>query len=146
MPTKLRIEPSLIHDIHISVANAMKSHIVPVFLNDKSEAQTLDTSKIDLKTTAYTWVPEGQIPRKTIGKLPRCLGTEIITFHTWGYYGLFKPTLYEVFCGIYWALDKDWKKCKYFWLDSGNMGPESIIGNYHFCKCVLWPEESLNTK
>jgi hypothetical protein len=67
----------------------------------------------------------------------------IISFHSWGYYGFFKPSLQEVYSAIYNALGEDWRSVKYFWLDSGDMGTEHIIGDFQWCKCYLWSEDAL---
>lgn len=140
--TKTRVKPKLIHDISDELAVEMKSHFVPLLLKDHNLFETLDLRDVDLRKTAYTWVDS---PRQIVGILPPALGTKIMTFHEWAYFGFFKPSLYEVFCGIYWAFQENWKVYKYFWLDSEKMGTESIMGDYHFCNCILWEKNDLIT-
>lgn len=138
--TKNQVKPKLIHEISDELAVEMKNHLVPMFKSNQDIFETIDISDVDIKNSAYTWV---DAPRRIIGKFVPFFGTKIMTFHEWAYYGFFKPSLYEVFCGIYWAFQENWKVYKYFWLDSEKMNIESIMGDYHFCKCVLWKENDL---
>jgi hypothetical protein len=50
---------------------------------------------VDLFTIAYTWDPKRA--RKAVGLEQIC---DITTYHTWAYYGFFKPTISEVLAQI----------------------------------------------
>lgn len=94
---------------------------------------------VNRRDTAYIWEP-------ALGRPVRVYGDgvnrrEIITFHTWAHYGFFKPTLAEVM-GCINQFVPDWSPIRYVWLRSQNMGPDHIIGDCHWCRCVLFgPEE-----
>lgn len=136
---------NLIKDIPDNIAQEMYKELVPVInLNlQKRKGFTFENmSKIDPKNVAYTWVKEKLIPLN--GWLDGCLEhSTIISYHLWGFYGFFKPSLYEVYCAIYNALGDNWKDVKYFYLESNDMGTEHIIGNYHWCILHLWTKEGL---
>lgn len=94
---------------------------------------------IDLKGSSFTW-------EKKLGRLLRLyrggLDTvDIMTFHTWSYYGFFKPTLHEVYSAIAQFVP-DWSGIRFFeMLDSGSMDAKHIMGDYHWCRCRLYGKE-----
>jgi hypothetical protein len=143
-----RPKPELIKKISDELAQEMKNQIIPVFRHEKNQFDDgasvsvfTDMDKVHISNVAYTWIED--VPKDEIGTLFRNDASQIISFHEWAYYGFFKPSLYEVYCAINQAFGEDWKKFKYFWLDSGDMGTEHIIGDFHWCRCFVWEEDDL---
>jgi len=69
-----------------------------------------------LRNTAYTWDP------KTVGDpLNLILVGEDVSFHDWGYYGMFKPSIAEVLACIQ---DRIPKGVTHFWLDKDSVQKE----------------------
>lgn len=135
---KVIIEPKLIEDISDELVEEMRLHLVPIFkssrnaLSEPPVSTFVDMSKIHPKDVAYTWVED--VDKVEIGRLFLFDAVPIITYHRWGYHGFFKPSLYEVFCAIYRALGDEWKKVKYFWLDTASIGLGNLIGDYRRLK------------
>ncbi len=138
------IKPKMIHDIPDGLVLQMQDHLTPVFFkNNNAEAFIrLDLKDGDVKKQSFTW--ENDAPMEKIGLLPMAKCSTIMTFHTWAFHGFFKPTLYEVYCGIYLALEENWRKVTYFNLDIDPGPPcRNTMGPYHFCRCNLWSLKSL---
>jgi len=139
----------LVKDVPNELAEEMRRKLVPVVGYDQKDHKGYtfkNRENIPIKEIAYTWIEgnDKQFPRvKLNGFLGQVDAVPIISFHRWGYYGFFKPSLNEVYYAIYSAMGDKWNKIKYFWLDSGGMGPEQIIGNYQYCKLWLWGTDAL---
>jgi hypothetical protein len=50
---------------------------------------------VDPRRTAFTWDPKPTTPAEDLRTV-----TEVITYHTWAYYGFFKPSIAEVLAQI----------------------------------------------
>lgn len=99
------------------------------------------TEGVHGRDVAYTWEAKLGRPLKLyVGGLNE---VNILTFHTWGYYGFFKPSLAESL-GCIRQFVPEWREVRFFWLDSGNMGPEHIVGDFHWCRCKLFGPEMLD--
>jgi hypothetical protein len=69
------------------------ARIRPLIVRNGKRVYVTNTSLDDLKGIAFTWA-EG----KSVGNVAKDLESfhTIITYHTWAYYGFFKPTQAEV--------------------------------------------------
>lgn len=91
-----------------------------------------------LKRTAFTWSPKTR-PLSRAFKLEEVRTTK--TFHDWGYFGLFKPSLAEVFACIQ---DQDLKGITHLSLQSDQsegllVRPDANnINGYHQALCTLY--------
>ncbi len=139
----LQDEVNLIPEIDDSEIEEMLGHMAPVIHQEVGGSHgyfhIVDIEDVDRRKTAYTWEP----------KLGRCVGltwdglghTVIHTYHRYGYYGFFKPSLAEVLAQIRHVM-ADWTRVKYFMLDSNLFDTrnwrEFVVGNHHWCPCHLW--------
>lgn len=95
----------------------------------------LGISKIHPRRSSFLWDAKPTGERLTFGPLNN---VAIITFHTYGAPALFKPSLAEVYASIRRYLPETWTAVRYFCLQSENLGSEHIIGDCHWCKCILF--------
>jgi hypothetical protein len=82
---------------------------------------------VNLREIAFTWDPK---PAKKASGLEKL--ADIETFHTYGYYGLFKPSIAEVIAQIPWQYVS---KAAAF--ETG-IGDVVIDGNYHRTTTTLY--------
>lgn len=90
----------------------------------------------DARNVSYIWDAKLDGPTMMFDPMNTI---KIITFHEWSYYGFFKPSLAETLACIRKSV-VSWEHIRYFCIDSENMGPEHIIGNYHWAYCYLFGE------
>lgn len=139
----LEQQVKLIPDITDDEIEEMLGQIVPVVYQDiggrHGQFRAVDIEDVDRRKTAYTWEPK---LGREVGLSWNGFGTtSIITYHRWGYYGFFKPSLAETLAQIRYVMT-DWKLVKFFCLDtnlfdSGNWR-NFVVGQHHWCKCHLW--------
>jgi hypothetical protein len=135
---------SLIPEISDELVAEMQRTLTPVMykgnrLGSGGSFREIVTEGVDPRGVAFTWDPK--LGRKINLTWNGSNMTRILTYHTWGYYGLFKPSLAECFARFVTVLD-DWKKIGFFMLDTENMDKQNIIGKYQWCSCLLWgPDE-----
>jgi hypothetical protein len=144
-------KPKMIPDISDEDLETMMKIIKPVCLvcedglpesegvsGEGSYYREIITQGVDRRDIAFNWGPSlgrpVQIYRGGLNDI------QILTFHTWAYYGFFKPTLAEVYACIRQFVP-DWSKARFFWLDTYKMDGRNIIGDYHWSPCVLFGEE-----
>ncbi len=72
--------------------NARAERIKPIV---RFDGELRYIKSVDIRNVAYTWEPKS-------AKLAKDLTTllDITTYHTYGYHGLFKPSIAEVLCQI----------------------------------------------
>lgn len=103
----------------------------------------IDVGDVDRRGTSYIFSPKlGRPVQIYLGGLN---DRTILTFHTLAYYGMFKPTLAESLACIRRHVPA-WFLVRYFWLDSANMDHKNIVGNFYWCRCVLFGEEEANVQ
>jgi len=73
-----------------------------------------EMAPVDLKTIAFTWDPK---PKWQFARQMEVVAV-VETFHDWGYCGLFKPSLAEVYACIQGL---DLEGVTHFWLDRGSI-------------------------
>lgn len=141
----------LVKDIPADVVGEMRKKLVPVVDYDRKVGigyTFKNRENIPVGNMSYTWITDEhkEFPKvKLNGFLFREDATPIISFHSYGYYGFFKPSLREVYSAIYFAFSDDWDKVGYFWLDDmGYELNEMMLGEYHFCKLWLWDVNALS--
>ena len=120
-------ETKMIPDISDELIEKMAEQIKPVKAVERGRFRLIDIKDVGRRDTAFTWEPK-------LGKLVRIyeggLGCkDIMAFHTYAYYGFFKPTLAEVYACINQFVP-DWSMVRYFTMLSRDMGPEAILGDY----------------
>jgi hypothetical protein len=135
----------MFRDIDDETLKKMLAHLIPIteYNLDSGESFTFaHLENIKPKEDAYTWVKNEE--RKRVGILTRNRCQNTLMFSKWSFYGLFKPSLYEVCCSIYQWMGDDWKKVKYFWIDNTEqMGADHIIGDYQYARLILWTKHGL---
>lgn len=112
----------------------MRAKIEPLIRLDQKFYRIAGIEQVDSRMVAYTW------SAKPTGHPLYFTSTnrvELITYHTFGAPSLFKPSLAEVYAQIR-RMVPDWSMVKFFWLDSDNLDSSHIIGNCHWCRCVLF--------
>lgn len=131
-------KPNLIPDITDEQIREML-HIEPIMhvMGDKYAKLIYDNQTWkDIINNSYLWdVKEGDT--LWMDSLNR---VDFITYHTYGYYGFFKPSIREVYAQIR-ANVPNWHLVKYFCLFNEDVDVKNIIGPYHFCKCSLFGKE-----
>jgi len=136
-----KCKPSMIPKITDAKLEEMIKIIKPVKQVDDHRFREILTDGVDRRGVAYTWDPKlgrpVQIYRGGLNDVT------MMTFHTWAYYGFFKPTLAEAY-GCIRAFVPNWEDIRYFWLDSDNMDSRNIMGDYHWCPCILFGPEMTN--
>lgn len=117
----------------------------------KKDDQYFAIAPVDPRRVAFTWDP------KPVGDAIRRIEYKgwIRTYHNWGYYGFFKPSLAEVLAQIspYWLEDVEGSpRANAFWLDPESASGPQLLWNadehnpsgYH-CAAVallrIYPEE-----
>lgn len=135
MPPSLNLIPK-ISDEEIS---EMLQKITPLMIVDGKWGDALyqidGIENVATRDFAFLWdaKPKG---REHVFHFSRTF----ITYHTWAYYGFFKPTLAEVYAQIR-KLD-NWESFDFFALKS-DMQPSMIIDEYHWCFCKLFTKNDL---
>lgn len=134
-------KPKLVPDIEDDELEVMIQQIKPIALVNEYRYREIITDNVNRREVAYTWSPRlGRPLRLYRGGLNE---TKIVTFHTWAYYGFFKPTLAEAYACIRQFVP-DYSMVRYFYLDSEGMDRRNIIGDWHVCPCILFGDEQLN--
>lgn len=132
------VKPNLVPAISEERVNELRETIKPLYIKDE-RVYEIDITNIDNWKIAFTWEPK-LIERNFYIKRPLDSQT-IMTFHKWGYYGFFKPSLGEVYACINAAIPKEQiAHIKYFRLASEEVQLTHVIGNYHWCYCHLYGE------
>lgn len=131
----------MIPDISDSDLEEMLSMIRPVAQVENNRFREIITDGVDRRGVSYTWEPRlgrpVQIYRGGLNEV------SMATFHTWAYYGFFKPTLAETY-GCIRAFVPDWKLARFIWLNTTEMDRRNIIGDFHWCSAVLFGSEMTN--
>lgn len=130
-------KPKMIPDISDEDIEEMLKQIRPVQWKDDCFHEIL-TDGVNRRETAYIWEPK--LGRKLNIYRDGLNKVEILTIHTWTYYKFFKPTLAEVFACIRMFVP-DYSQVRFVWLNAAEMDWRNIIGDYHWCPCVLFGEE-----
>jgi hypothetical protein len=86
---------SAIPKIEDADLKALAKRIRPVARKDAAGAPYYIVGKIDLRNESYLWDPE--FGKEATGLTPLM---QIRTYHTYGYYGFFKPSIAEVIAQI----------------------------------------------
>lgn len=133
-----KCKPKLIPDISDADVEAMIAQIRPVVMVEEGRFREIVTDGVDRRMVAFTWQPKlGRAVQIYRGGLN---DVSILTFHTRSFYGFFKPALAEVYACIRMFVP-DWTAVRYFWLNSKEMDSRNIIGDYHWCPCILFGGE-----
>jgi len=133
-----RCKPQLIPEISDADLEVMLEQIKPITSVGNNRFREIVVKGVDRRKAAFTWEPKlGRAVQVYCGGLN---DTAILTFHTWAYYGFFKPNLAEVY-GCIKAFVPDWSAIRFFWLNSEEMDRRNIIGNWHWCPCILFGDE-----
>lgn len=138
-------KPRLVPEIPDEKLESMLAQIKPVerfeVCGGGYRYRLIDIAGVDRRRTAYTWKPKlGRLVRIYDGSLN---SVDIITFHTWGYYGFFKPSLAETMACIAHYLP-DWSGVRFVWLDKNQVDSASVVGDFHICRCRLFGDEQTN--
>ena len=94
---------------------------------------------IDRRQAAYTW-NEPRLGRPVQLYLAGLNCKVVPTFHTYGYYGFFKPSLAEV-CACIRRSVTNWQLIRFFWLDTSKA---RIVDQFHECECHIFGEEEID--
>lgn len=137
-----QVKPAIIPEISDADLEEMIGVIKPVRKTEgRNRFREIVTDGVDRRCEAFTWKPRlGRPVRIYRGTLNE---VNLMTFHTWAYYGFFKPTLAEAYACIR-VFVPDWRKARFFWLNSEGMDHRNIVGDYHWCPCVLFGPEETN--
>jgi hypothetical protein len=131
-----RIENKMLPEISDELLAEMAAHITPLMKSGTENPNYFTISNLpeELRNVSFLW---GAKPGEAVGRFDVLDSVDIMTFHRWGYYGFFKPSIAEVMACVH-AFVSDWKEVKYFYLNSEYMGPENIIGDFQWCRCELY--------
>jgi hypothetical protein len=131
---KVKLVPEIADDTLLIMAYKIK----PLLRvgHEYYEVRQVNHTVDNLTNRSYLWDAQ---PGNRVGVFHPLNQLKIITFHSYGAPVLFKPSIREVMACINQFVD-GWRPIKYFWLDSDTMGPEHVIGNYHWCHCHLFGE------
>jgi hypothetical protein len=129
----------LVPEISDELIQEMLAQMRPVSKTKNGRFREINIKGVDPRGESYIW--DLKLKPGLVRIYENALNdVKIPTFHTWAYYGFFKPTLAEVL-GCINQYYPDWRnEVFYFWLDS----PEalsSVIGNYHAARCTLFGAE-----
>lgn len=138
-----RCRPQMIPPIEDGQIEEMLATLRPVLKDPAEEGRFREiiTDGVDRRGESYIWSP-------ALGAAVKIYrdGVEtstLATFHTYGYAGLFKPTLAEAL-GCIRAFVPDWREARYFWLNTAHMDGRHVVGSFHWCPCVLFGPERHN--
>jgi len=132
------VTPKLIPKINSNDLEEMLSIIRPLKMVEENRFREILTDGVDRRRVAFTWEPKlGRPVQVYRGGLN---DVTILTFHTWAFHGFFKPTLAEAY-GCIRKFVPEWRAIRFFWLNSQGMDRRNIVGNFHWCPCVLFGEE-----
>jgi hypothetical protein len=128
----------LVPDISDSLIELMAAQIKPVAEVGRGRFREIDIAGVDRRNVAFTWEPKwGRFVRLYNGSLN---SRDVVTFHSYGFHGFFKPSLAEVYACINQFVP-DWSSVRYFRMKSDDMDRHNIVEPYHWCRCQLFGEE-----
>jgi hypothetical protein len=108
---------------------SLNSIIKPVV---KREDKLYYIKEVNLRNESFAWNPKITIEAQNLTKF-----AEVLTYHTYGYMGLFKPSIAEVLAQI---PDELINECVAFEIQS-ELGKEAIRGDYHISNTTLYKKE-----
>jgi len=133
-------KPSLVPEISDEQVEEMLASMKPLYKVNHVRFRAIDIDNVDRRRTAYQWDPLLSYPVKVY--LDSLNSRVIPTFHTYGYYGFFKPSLAEV-CACIRSYVPNWQVIRFFWLDPTTT---KILGEFHTCECHLFGDEELSVQ
>lgn len=133
-----RCKLMLVPPITDSKVEEMLAVMKPLVQVENHRFREIDITGVHRRGVSYIWDPKPGRPVKQYrGSLN---DVTIMTFHKYGAPSLFKPSLVEV-CASIRRFVPDWKLVRHFWLNSEGLDCRNVIGDCHWCPCVLFGEE-----
>lgn len=133
-------EMELIPKISETMLYQLAKQIHPIKRIRENIYRKIDIEYTDdfLRNTSFIWDAKLIGPELMFSPLN---SISLITYHRYGAPALFKPSIAEVMAQLMGKFNKGWDKIKYFTLLSDNLDSSNVIGEYHWCKCVLFGQE-----